>query len=71
MIPLPIAAQQYVPTIGPIVAKNSVDRQTYMDEPLRCSSLMLEREEHLKACAVDTESLNSQSANQTTGNVYD
>jgi hypothetical protein len=32
---------------GPIVAKNATERQTDMAGPIRCSSLALEREEHI------------------------
>jgi hypothetical protein len=35
-------------TSGPNVVKTAADRQTDMDEPIRCSLLMPEHEEHLK-----------------------
>jgi hypothetical protein len=49
-----IVAQQYVPTMTPghsgclVPRENAAGRQTDMDGPMRCSSLTLEREEHIK-----------------------
>jgi hypothetical protein len=51
--------------------KTATDRQTDMDEPIRCSSLTLEREEHLQAVAgarveAETSRIRSMNSNPVT-----